>query len=47
MCGLQADDVLAKDPGDVLQTTTVPLNEVRNELGIERCDDERIQQFGP
>ena len=47
MCGLQADDVLAKDPGEVLQTTTVPLNEVRNELGIERCDDERIQQFGP
>ena len=33
MCGLQTDDVTAKDPGEVLQTTTVPLNEVRGELG--------------
>ena len=33
MCGLQTDDVTAKDSGEVLQTTTVPLNEVRGELG--------------
>ena len=32
MCGLQADDILAKDPGEALQTTTVPLNEVRCEF---------------
>ena len=33
MCGLQTDDLMAKDPGEILQTTTVPLNEVRSELG--------------
>ena len=33
MCGLQTDDVMAVNPGEVLQTTTIPLNEVRNELG--------------
>ena len=27
ICGLQADDILAKDPGEALQTTTVPLIE--------------------
>jgi len=32
ICGLQADDILAKDPGEALQTTTVPLNEVRCEF---------------
>jgi len=31
--GLQTDGVLAKNQGEVLQTTTVPVNEVRNELG--------------
>ena len=32
MCALQMDEV-SKGPGAVLQTTTIPLSEVRNELG--------------
>ena len=32
MCGLQTDEGLNQGPGEILQTTTVPLNEVRNEL---------------